>query len=255
MRLALIGYGRMGKVLESLAIARGHEIVAIVDPAVRRAGQGRAPDCLTASAVGRADVCLEFTRPEAAVDNLLALCRLGKRVVVGTTGWYERLNEVVAVVEERKGAVICGANFSIGVNLFFRLVERAADLFGSLPDRDFCIAEAHHRGKLDAPSGTACRLAEILLARCRHKTSQAPRCLDEAIGADQIQTVSIRAGWIAGTHRVGIESPHDSIVLEHQAHSREGFADGALQAAEWLGGAPPGFYRFEDVLDDILARE
>jgi len=251
MRLALIGYGRMGRVLESLATARGHEIVAIVDPA----GQGQATDRLTAAAVERADVCLEFTRPEAAADNVLALCGMGKRVVVGTTGWYARLEEVAAEVQKRKGAVVYGANFSIGVNLFFRLVEHAGNLFGSLQDRDFYIAEAHHRAKLDAPSGTARRLAEILLARCRHKTGKAPLGLDGPISTDQLQTVAIRAGWIAGTHRVGIEGPHDSVVLEHQARSREGFADGALRAAEWLATAPPGLYRFEDVLDDVLARE
>jgi len=249
MRLALIGYGKMGKILEALAASRGHEIVAIVDPEVPGAGFRR----LTAKAVEAAEVCLEFTGPHAAAGNLLRLCQLGKRVVVGTTGWYERLDEVAAVVAKRKAAVVYGANFSIGVNLFYRLVERAAELFGSLEDRDLYVAETHHRAKADAPSGTAKKLAEIVLSKSRSK-KRTVQNLDDPIAADQLQVVSTRAGWVTGIHRLGIEGPHDSIVLEHQARSREAFADGALRAAEWLTTAAPGLYRFEDILDAMLAR-
>jgi len=250
MKLALVGYGKMGKVIEALAVARGHEIVAIVDPAVREKASSR----LTARAVEPAEVCLEFTTPNAATGNLLRLCQLGKRVVVGTTGWYQRIEEVAAAVKKHNGAVLYGANFSVGVNLFYRLVERAAELFGALADRDIYISETHHCAKADAPSGTARRLAEIVLAHSRTKKRVAPPALDGAISPDQLQVVSTRTGWVTGIHRVGIESPHDSITLEHQARSREGFADGALRAAEWLSSAPSGLYRFEDVLDDLLAR-
>jgi len=249
MRLALIGYGKMGKVLESLAAERGHQIVAIVDPTMPGA---RAR--LTPEAVAPAEVCLEFTHPAAAADNLLRLTEWGKPIVTGTTGWLARLDEVTAVVARRGNALVWGANFSVGVNLFYRLVARAAELFGALDDRDFYIMEAHHRAKADAPSGTARRLAEILLERAAAKTVPAPPALDRAIRPDELQTVSVRAGWITGTHRVGIEGPHDTIVLEHTARSREGFAAGAIKAAEWLPSAPPGLYRFEDVLDRILAR-
>ena len=251
MKLALIGHGKMGKIIESLATARGHEIVAIIDP---EAG-GKAIRRLTAKAIAPADVCIEFTRPNAAAGNLLRLCQLGKRVVVGTTGWYDRLDEVADVVARKKTAVLYGANFSIGVNLFYRLVERAAELFGSLADRDIYVAETHHRAKVDAPSGTARRLAEIVLAKSRTKKRLAPPALDGAIAADQLQVVSTRTGWVTGIHRVGIEGPHDSIVLEHEARSREGFADGALLAAQWLLTAPPGLYRFEDVLDEVAGME
>jgi len=259
MRLALIGYGKMGKVIEALATARGHEIVAIVDPTIRHKGPGSTGILpvisrrLTAKAVEDADVCLEFTHPTAATGNLLRLCQLGKRAVVGTTGWYQHLDEVAAAVKRHKGAVLYGANFSIGVNLFYRLVDRAAELFGPLEDRDIFIAETHHRAKADAPSGTARRLAEIVLSRSRTKKRLAPGALDGAIAPDQLQIVSTRTGWVTGIHRVGIEGPHDSILLEHQARSREGFADGALRAAQWLLNAPSGLYRFEDVLDDMLA--
>jgi len=250
MRLALIGYGKMGKIIESLAVARGHQIVAIIDPA----GGDRVARRLTAKAVGSADVCIEFTTPHAAAGNLLRLGQLGKRVVTGTTGWFERLDDVAAVVARRRAALLYGANFSVGVNLFYRLVERAAELFGSLADRDVSIHEAHHRAKADAPSGTARRLAEIILARSRVKNRLAPQALDRPVAPAELQIASTRAGWITGIHRVGIESAHDSILLEHRAHSREGFADGALRGAEWLAAAPPGLYRFEDVLDEILAK-
>jgi 4-hydroxy-tetrahydrodipicolinate reductase len=248
MKLALIGYGKMGRIIETLATARGHEIVAIVDP---KAG-GKALRRLTAKAVEAAEVCIEFTLPNAATGNLLRLCRLGKRVVVGTTGWFQRLDEVDAAVKKHNGAVLYGANFSVGVNLFYRLAARAAELFGSLADRDIYVSETHHRAKVDAPSGTARRLAEIVLAHSRNKKRIAPPALDGAIAPDQLQVVSTRTGWVTGIHRIGIESPHDSITLEHQAHSRDGFADGALLAAQWLQTAPPGLYRFEDVLDEIL---
>ena len=248
MKLALIGYGKMGRIIETMALARGHEIVAIVDPEVR----DRAIPHLTAEAVAPAEVCIEFTRPNAATGNLLRLCQLGKRVVTGTTGWYQRLDEVAAVVEKHKGAVVYGANFSVGVNLFYKLVERAAELFGSLGDRDIFISETHHRAKADAPSGTAKRLAEIVLSKSTTKKHTAPPLLEGAISPDHLQVVSTRTGWVTGVHRVGIESPHDSIVLQHQAYSREGFADGALRAAEWLVTAKPGLYRFEDVLDELI---
>jgi 4-hydroxy-tetrahydrodipicolinate reductase len=251
MRLALIGYGKMGKIIESLATARGHEITSIIDPA----GGHRVARRLTAKAVEAADVCIEFTTPHAATGNLLRLCQMGQRVVAGTTGWYEHLDDIAAVVKKRNAAVLYGANFSVGVNLFYRLVERAAELFGSLADRDFSIHEAHHRAKADAPSGTARRLGEIVLAHSRHKNRLAPQTLDRPIAANELQITSTRAGWITGIHRVGIEGAHDSILLEHRAHSREGFADGALRGAEWLAAAPPGLYRFEDVLDEVLARQ
>ena len=249
MKLALIGYGRMGQAVEALATARGHQIAAVIDPAAT----GRARRRLTPRALEHAEVCLEFTRPEAAADNVIALCRMNQRVVVGTTGWYDRLDEVAAEVKAHKAAVLYGANFSIGVNLFYRLVARAVELFGELPERDLYIAEAHHRGKADAPSGTARHLAEIVIEGCPHKSLQAPLGLGRRIREDELCVASIRAGWIPGTHRVGIESPHDAIVLEHQARSREGLAEGALRAAQWLLDAAPGLYRFEDVLDGVLA--
>jgi 4-hydroxy-tetrahydrodipicolinate reductase len=251
MRLALIGYGKMGKAIEALARGRGHEIVAIIDPAA----PGQALRDLAPEALALAEVCLEFTHPTAAAGNLLRLCELGKRVVTGTTGWYGRLDEVGEAVARHQAALLYGPNFSIGVNLFYRLVEYAADLFGRMDDRDFYILEAHHRAKADAPSGTARRIEEIVLKKAASKKTAAPAALDRAIRPDELQTVSVRAGWITGTHRVGIEGPHDSIVLEHNLRSREALAAGALQAAEWLAAAAPGLYRFEDVLDEILSRE
>lgn len=249
MKLALVGYGRMGRQVEELARRHGHEIVARIDPVAKNASGAE----ITAKAVAKAEVCIEFTRPDTAADNLVRLCELSARVVSGTTGWYDRLDEVAAAADANKAAVLYGANFSVGVNLFFRLVERAAELFGDLPERDLFVTEAHHRGKVDAPSGTARRLAEIILGKASSKSAALTQNPDGRIADDALQVASIRAGWIPGTHRVGIESPHDSIVIEHQARSREGFAEGAVRGAEWLIDAPPGLYRFEDVLDEILS--
>jgi 4-hydroxy-tetrahydrodipicolinate reductase len=250
MKLALIGYGKMGRAVEAFAISCGHEIVARVDPDA----DGDVLRSLEKAPLAEADVCIEFTRPSVAADNLLALAAMGRRVICGTTGWNNRLDEVTTAFEKHEGAALLhGANFSVSVNLFFRLIDRAAELFGDLPNRDLFVFEAHHRGKLDAPSGTARRLGEIILACSPLKHKMACHTGDGGIEADQLQVSSVRSGWIPGSHRVGIESPFDSIVIEHQARSREGFAEGAVHGAKWLAAAAPGVYRFEDVLDEILA--
>jgi 4-hydroxy-tetrahydrodipicolinate reductase len=159
----------------------------------------------------------------------------GVALVEGTTGWTEHLAEVKAVVERYGGAFVFGANFSIGVNLFYRVVDRAAELFARFPEYEVFIEEQHHSRKKDAPSGTALKLKEIVSQR-----------VDRPFGVS-----STRAGNIPGTHRVGFDGPADQILLEHSARSREGFAAGALLAAEWIADKR-GFYEFSEVIDEIL---
>ena len=231
MKLALIGYGAMGKLIRQLAEHRGHEIAAVVDSA-----DDRAITRALAEKVGQADVAIDFSTADAVRRNI-EVCLLTRiPLVEGTTGWNTQLDSVEELVRREGGALIYGANFSIGVNLFYRVADYAAELFAKFPEYETFIEEQHHSRKQDAPSGTALKLKEII---SRHIEK------DFSVSAT-------RAGNIPGTHRVGFDGPADQILLEHTARSREGFAAGALMAAEWIVGKK-GFYEFADVIDEIIA--
>jgi len=231
MKLALIGYGAMGKLIRQLAEHRGHEIAAVVDSA-----DDRAITRALAEKVGQADVAIDFSTADAVRRNI-EVCLLTRiPLVEGTTGWNTQLDSVEELVRREGGALIYGANFSIGVNLFYRVADYAAELFAKFPEYETFIEEQHHSRKKDAPSGTALKLKEII---SRHIEK------DFSVSAT-------RAGNIPGTHRVGFDGPADQILLEHTARSREGFAAGALMAAEWIVGKK-GFYEFADVIDEIIA--
>ena len=231
MKLALIGYGAMGKLIRQLAEHRGHEIAAVVDSA-----DDRAITRALAEKVGQADVAIDFSTADVVRRNI-EVCLLTRiPLVEGTTGWNSQLDSVGELVRREGGALIYGANFSIGVNLFYRVADYAAELFAKFPEYETFIEEQHHSRKKDAPSGTALKLKEII---SRHIEK------DFSVSAT-------RAGNIPGTHRVGFDGPADQILLEHTARSREGFAAGALMAAEWIVGKK-GFYEFADVIDEIIA--
>jgi 4-hydroxy-tetrahydrodipicolinate reductase len=243
MKIALVGYGRMGRAVEAVAEERGHRVVARIDVAADPAAAE-----LTAGRLEGADVAVEFTAPEAAAANLAALAAAGVDVVCGTTGWYDRLPEVRRAVEATGTGLIYAPNFSLGVQAFFRLAQAAARLAERLADWDVHVLEAHHRHKADSPSGTAQKLAELLLAELSRKTrwqlGPGPGPVDPAA----LQVSALRAGEIAGIHSVGLEGPDDRIELRHEARGRAGFARGALAAAEWIQGRPGVF-----TLDDMLA--
>src|SRR5687768_10810709 len=229
MKLALIGYGAMGRLVESLAKGEGLEVGAVVTS--RESANGVEG---LAEAVRGHDAAIDFTVAEAVPANVEACVRAGVPLVEGTTGWKAHEGAVRAAVERGGGALIYGANFSVGVNLFYRVVARAAELFAAF-DHDPFIEEAHHSRKRDAPSGTALRLRELVAARA----------------AREVSVASTRAGHIPGTHRVGFDGAADQIVLTHTARSREGFAAGALVAARWIQGKT-GVYEFSETLDEIL---
>ncbi|HET7292174.1 MAG TPA: dihydrodipicolinate reductase C-terminal domain-containing protein [Vicinamibacteria bacterium] len=222
MRVAVVGYGRMGREVEAVLRERGHDVELV--------GRGdRFPD---GCAVG-----VDFTRTESVVSNVEAALRAGARYVVGTTGWSDRLAEVQRLVEAAGGGLVHSANFSLGVNLFYRVVRDASALLSRFPEYDPWILERHHAAKKDAPSGTAKVLAGIVAATQGQGTPPA--------------VASVRAGGIVGDHAVGFDSGGDEIVLEHRARSRRGFALGAVLAAEWI--APrTGFYSFDEVLAEKL---
>ncbi|HYT71312.1 MAG TPA: dihydrodipicolinate reductase C-terminal domain-containing protein [Gemmatimonadales bacterium] len=234
MKLALFGNGSMGRVAAALARARGHEIGSVLDSR----DAGRTPEQLAPLLSGH-DVAIDFSAAAAVLDHVAACVAAGVPLVEGTTGWQAAEGEARRLVEDGGGAMVYGANFSIGVNLFYRLVERAGGLFAGL-GYDAFIEEAHHAKKRDAPSGTALRLRAILAG---------------PVGCE-LPVASTRAGHIPGVHRVGFDSAADQVVLVHSARSREGFAEGGLAAARWIAGAGRrGVYAFADVLDEILDAE
>ncbi|MEJ7847960.1 MAG: dihydrodipicolinate reductase C-terminal domain-containing protein [Pyrinomonadaceae bacterium] len=229
MKIALIGYGSMGKLIKSLAEDKGHEIIAIVDES-----DANLTAELLALKIGGADAAIDFSTAEAVRRNSEACVLAGVPLVEGTTGWNGEIDAVRAIVEEKNGTFVFGANFSIGVNLFYRLTEFAAELFAKFSQYEAFIEEQHHSRKKDSPSGTALKLKEIAANHFKE---------DFSISAT-------RAGNIPGTHRVGFDGTTDQILLEHTARSREGFAAGAILAAEWIAGKK-GFYEFTDLIDEI----
>ena len=230
MKIALIGHGAMGQLVERLASTRGHEIAMTITSR----DAARTVDETTAE-LSACDVAIDFSVAGAVPRNFELCTTAGVPLVEGTTGWNIDRNELLRLIEDSKGALIYGANFSVGAQLFFRIAGRAAQLFQNLESYDAYIEEAHHKRKRDAPSGTAIRLGDIV---ANH------------LGRD-VPISSTRAGHIPGTHRVGFDSPADHIMIEHVARSREGFADGALMAAEWIVGRE-GLYEFSEVFDEIL---
>jgi len=236
MNIALIGYGKMGKTIERMAIAAGHSVVMKI-------GRDNAGD-LNADRLKAVDVAIEFTRPESAFENICQCLEAGVPVVCGTTGWLEKLETVKALCEKQKGAFLYASNFSIGVNLFFALNRQLASLMANYPQYEPGLLEIHHIHKLDAPSGTAITLAEDLMAANPAKK----KWVNTASGApDELSILSERTGEVPGTHEVRYASPIDTITIRHEAHSREGFAQGALVAAEWIVGKE-GFFEMRDVI-------
>ena len=234
MNLALIGYGKMGREVERAATDAGDSVVAIFDidtPA--------SPDGLA-----RADMCIEFSTPDAVLGNMKMASEIGVDIVVGTTGWYDQLEEVRDWFSD--SALLYAQNFSIGVNVFYRIVRKAAQLMDPLEQYDVYVEEQHHKGKLDSPSGTAWRIGEILLDEVRRKTKILQGSPAGAIGSEDLQISSVRAGAIAGSHTVGFDSEADAIALRHVAKNRKGFALGALRAARWVQGRK-GIFTMDDV--------
>lgn len=227
MNIALVGYGRMGRMIEKVALSRGHQVIARFDIDNNVGGDG-----LTSGNLAGVDVAIEFSIPETVTGNLSRLIQLQVPTVVGTTGWYEQLEEIRSLVRMHDAALVYGANFSIGMNLFLRLVKQAAELFAPYSEYDPFLIEHHHRFKKDAPSGTA----QVMADRMR-----------PSYGERTPVPVSVRAGHIPGTHEVGFDAEADTVTLTHTARSREGFAAGAVLAAELIAGRK-GLFEFSELL-------
>ena len=230
MKIALLGYGKMGKTIEQIAVARGHEIVLKIDNA-------ETPYNITI-----ADVAIEFSTPNSAFANISNSLTHKVPVVAGTTGWLYQYNEAVALCKAQQTAFLYASNFSIGVNVFFALNKTLAKLMSGLKEYEVAIEEIHHTQKLDAPSGTAITLAEGIIA----ETDKAGWHLDTA-GENEIPIVAKRIDNTPGTHIITYSSEVDTIEIKHTAHNRNGFALGAVLAAEWIVGKQ-GVFEMSDVL-------
>jgi 4-hydroxy-tetrahydrodipicolinate reductase len=231
MKIALLGYGKMGQVIERIALERGHEIVLKKD------------EFNTYEGLSNADVAIDFSVPTAAVTNISNSFHANVPVVSGTTGWLEHYDEMLALCATTKGAFISSSNFSLGVNIFFELNEYLAKIMSKLDSYKVDMEEIHHTQKLDAPSGTAISLAKGVIENSTYTNWT----LDEA-KANEIHIEAKRIGDVPGTHTVTYDSAVDAIEIKHTAHNRQGFALGAVIAAEWLVGKQ-GVFTMKDVLD------
>ncbi|MDD2675207.1 MAG: 4-hydroxy-tetrahydrodipicolinate reductase [Flavobacterium sp.] len=240
MKIALLGYGKMGQVIERIALERGHEIVLKKD------------ENNTFDGLSNADVAIDFSVPTAAVSNISNCFQANVPVISGTTGWLENYDEVAALCHEKKGAFISSSNFSLGVNIFFEVNEYLAKIMSKFDSYKVSMEEIHHTQKLDAPSGTAISLAKGVIENSLYTnwTLEKPEADEQSDSelAKQINIEAKRIGTVPGTHTVTYNSSVDAIEIKHTAHNREGFALGAVIAAEWIVGKQ-GIFTMKDVLE------
>lgn len=236
MKIALLGYGKMGHAIEEIAVKRGHEIVLRIND--------ENLNNLTKENIKKADVAIEFTNPQSAVENILFCLDENVAVVCGTTGWLDKIKTVETKCKEFNGSFLYASNFSVGVNIFFELNKKLATLLKSHPAYDVSIEEIHHTQKKDAPSGTAITLAEEIIAVSGKKS----RWVNNATkNENELSIISKRIDEVAGTHSVKYSSSIDDIEIIHTAHNRKGFAEGAVLAAEFIVNKK-GIYSMKEVL-------
>lgn len=244
MKIALLGYGKMGRIIEKMATDRKHEIVLKID-------YDNLND-LTTENLQKADVAIEFTTPSSVIKNITSCLEARVPIVVGTTGWYDKLSEIKQQCEQSDSAVLYASNFSVGVNIFFHVNQVLAKLMNNYPYYEVQVEEIHHTQKLDAPSGTAITIAEGIIDNLDAKKSWAnivvsdDKSEDDNIKNDQLLIESHRIDSVPGTHTVIYDSEIDTIEFKHTAHNRNGFALGAVLAAEWVQDKK-GFYSVQDM--------
>ncbi|WP_139959009.1 4-hydroxy-tetrahydrodipicolinate reductase [Flavicella sediminum] len=231
MKIALLGYGKMGQTIEKIALSRGHEIVLKIDK--------DAP----AYDISIADVAIDFSIPSSAVDNITNCLNNNVPIISGTTGWLDSFQEMKDLCATKEGAFIYASNYSLGVNIFFELNNHLAKMMANLDQYDVNIEEIHHKQKLDEPSGTAITLAESVIEHTKNNQWE----LDKATQENSIPITAIRSPEVPGTHTITYNSSVDQIDIKHTAHNRQGFALGAVVAAEWIIGKK-GVFTMKDVL-------
>lgn len=250
MNIAIIGYGKMGHEIEMAARAKGINVASIIDPNYKGATHNE----INEKSMKNVDVCVDFTTPNAVIENIKKISKFKKNIVVGTTGWYDKIEEVKDIVKKNNIGLIYASNFSIGVNIFFKIIENAAEIIDKIEDYDIYGYELHHNKKIDSPSGTAKTIGEILIKNIKRKSKLVFEKIDRKIEPNELHFASVRAGSIPGTHVVGFDSSADTIEMKHAARNREGFALGALMAAQWIQNKK-GFYDINSVMKSILGGE
>ena len=269
MKVVLVGYGKMGRLLEARLAEKKHQVLAAVEPYYPGISGGLAmetpsgmpvyaslEDALKGAAgksLKDADAAIEFTRPDSAPGNLLFLAKEKIPTVTGTTGWYGELPEISKAVTDAGSSLLWSSNFSLGVNIFFRIAAHAAALIDPFAEYDVAGVETHHNKKADSPSGTAKTLVEQVLAKMTRKKKAVYEMLERPPAADELHYASVRLGSVPGTHSLLFDSAADTIELTHTARSREGFAAGAVLAAQWLTAKKrTGIFTIDDALAEIL---
>ncbi len=245
MNIVLIGYGKMGKEIERVASEKNIKIKQIFTLENNLRGMG-----ITKQSLKDIDVCIDFSTPTAVIENIKVVAECGKNIVVGTTGWYDKLKEIEKIVKDAKTGLLYSPNFSLGMNIFFQMLVSASNIFNRFDCYDIAIHEIHHKGKSDSPSGTALTMGQIILKHIRRKKEMHLETSHGKIKPSQLHITSTRIGNVVGEHRVLFDSEGDSIELVHTAKNRAGFATGALLAAEWLKGKK-GIYTMKDFITPI----
>jgi len=254
MNIALIGYGKMGKMIEQVAHSQGYKISVIVDPFVKDAKtETKISKSIAETDFKSVDAAIEFTRPDTAAANILALAEKKIPIVVGTTAWQDRLDEVSKAIEKAETSLIWASNFSIGVNMFYRIAWYAAELANNFSEYDVGGFEAHHNKKVDSPSGTAKTLAEGVLSRIDRKKKIIWETMGRKPEVDELHFPSLRMGNVPGTHSLFFDSQADTIEITHTARGREGFASGTVEAAKWLTAEKRrGVFTIDDMMNDLF---
>ncbi len=260
MKIALIGYGKMGHIIEEIALSRGHQVVCAIDINNQEEFEGEA--------FKTADVVIEFTTPKTCLGNVAKCLAAGRPVVVGSTGWYDQLAQVKADVEKANGSLFWASNFSIGVNVFVAMQKYVAKIMNNYPQYDVTLEETHHIHKLDSPSGTAITIADAITGNLdrkqtwketaaiwQHEDQSVDVARNAEVGtqfqshkAEELEVVAFRRGEVPGIHTVVYDSEVDTITMTHSAKSRRGFALGAVVAAEWMADGKKGVYTMTDLM-------
>lgn len=246
-KIALIGYGSMGHIIERISKEKGHKIVSIIDPVVEGCQKE-----ITMESLNGAEVCIDFTHPKVIMNNIKKYCELKINVVIGTTGWYEHLDEVKKMVKTAGIKFLWASNFSIGVNLYFKIIDAATKLINSADEYDIWAYELHHHNKADSPSGTAKTLSNIMLNNIDRKNKIVNEMLNRKIEKDEIHFSSVRGGPVNFEHTIGFDSESDCITIKHAARNRDGYASGSIIAAEWLTNQEVGYYELDDFISSLL---
>jgi 4-hydroxy-tetrahydrodipicolinate reductase len=254
MNIAIIGYGKMGKIVEQIALSQGFAVCAIVDPSISITPYGQKIfKTINEADLNSVDVAIEFTQPDTAVKNIIALTERKIKTVTGTTGWFESLDEVGKAVKKAGTSLFWASNFSIGVNMFNRIAWYAAQLVNNFPEYDVGGFESHHNKKMDSPSGTANTLMQGVLSRIDRKKKIVWETMKGKIEPEELHFPSLRMGCVPGTHSLFFDSPADTIEITHTARNREGFASGALRAAQWLvSHKQNGVFTIDDMMNELF---